>query len=75
VRVQLSLWCDLSQPALDADVLPIKVEGNDLFEKCGDGILLCKLINASVPGERLRDVFGSSYLRQCDDQRIPLMNS
>lgn len=33
-----------------AGVLPIKVEGNDLFEKCSNGILLCKLINSSVPG-------------------------
>jgi plastin-1 len=30
--------------------LPISTEGNDLFEKCADGRLLCALINSSVPG-------------------------
>ncbi len=33
-----------------AGVLPIAVAGNDLFTKCFDGVLLCKLINSSVPG-------------------------
>ncbi len=32
-----------------AGVLPINAENDELFEKCGDGILLCKLINSSVP--------------------------
>lgn len=31
-------------------VLPISASGNDLFTKCFDGILLCKLINSAVPG-------------------------
>jgi plastin-1 len=30
-------------------LLPISAEGNELFEKCGDGIVLVKLINAAVP--------------------------
>jgi len=30
-------------------VLPISTDGEQLFEKCKDGILLCKLINAAVP--------------------------
>jgi len=30
-------------------LLPIKPEGRDLFEKCADGRLLCKLINNAVP--------------------------
>jgi hypothetical protein len=27
------------------DILPLNPDGNDLFTKVGDGILLCKLIN------------------------------
>jgi plastin-1 len=30
-------------------LFPIKPEGRDLFEKCADGRLLCKLINNAVP--------------------------
>jgi len=36
----------------DKDVshlLPIKQEGNDLYEKIGDGIMLCKLVNWVTP--------------------------
>lgn len=34
----------------DADLshlLPLNVESNDLFEKCGDGLIICKLINCA----------------------------
>lgn len=30
-------------------LLPLNAEGNDLYLKVGDGILICKLINLSVP--------------------------
>lgn len=29
--------------------LPLNVQGNDLFEKCSDGLILCKLINLASP--------------------------
>jgi plastin-1 len=31
------------------DILPIATEGNGLFHSVGDGVLLCKLINAAIP--------------------------
>ena len=40
--------------ATDPDVNPrLPIDGQndkDLFEKCKDGVLLCKLINSAVPG-------------------------
>lgn len=33
-----------------ANLLPVKEAGLDLFDKCKNGILLCKLVNSSVPG-------------------------
>lgn len=33
-----------------AHLLPINPSNNELFSKCGSGVLLCKLINAATPG-------------------------
>jgi len=33
-----------------AGLVPVNVAGDELFKKCHDGMLLCKLINASMPG-------------------------
>mmetsp|Transcript_6685 Transcript_6685/g.6548 ORF Transcript_6685/g.6548 Transcript_6685/m.6548 type:complete len:612 (-) Transcript_6685:35-1870(-) len=33
-----------------ASILPLNPDNNDLFDHCATGILLCKLINAAVPG-------------------------
>ena len=33
-----------------AGLIPVKADGTDLFEKCHNGTLLCKLINSSVSG-------------------------
>ena len=33
-----------------ASILPINPSNNELFQKCGSGVLLCKLINAASPG-------------------------
>jgi plastin-1 len=33
-----------------AGFLPINPSDNDIFQKCGNGVLLCKLINAASPG-------------------------
>lgn len=43
INTNLSVLHELSH------LLPLKDDGDDLYQKIGDGILLCKLINFSVP--------------------------
>ncbi|CAD5120679.1 DgyrCDS9242 [Dimorphilus gyrociliatus] len=51
-QMAFSKWIN-SNLASDGDcrnILPLNAEGNDLYHKCSDGILLCKLINKAQPG-------------------------
>ena len=46
-----SNWINANLGGADdlAHLLPLKEDGADLYDKIGDGILLCKLINFAVP--------------------------
>lgn len=50
-KVAFSDWINsnLSQDPILQSYLPINSQGDDLYEKCRDGIVICKLINHSVP--------------------------
>jgi len=60
----------------DADLkkkLPISPEGEALFKACQDGILLCKLINYSVPetiDERVLNKTNLSHFRVMENQNL-----
>jgi len=60
----------------DADLkakLPISAAGEDLFKACHDGILLCKLINYSVPetiDERVLNKTNLSHFKIMENQNL-----
>ncbi|XP_013406990.1 plastin-2 [Lingula anatina] len=50
-QIAFSNWINrgLTSDKECAKYLPLQEDGKDLYEKCKDGILLCKMINLSVP--------------------------
>ncbi|KAG5450450.1 Plastin-3 [Clonorchis sinensis] len=51
-QIAFSSWIErnLKDDKECASYFPFDSEGGDLYEKCSDGVLLCKIINCSVPG-------------------------
>lgn len=50
-RIGFADWCNrvLGKDKDLKHLLPLSIDNDDLFEKCKDGVLLCKLINSAVP--------------------------
>jgi len=58
--------------------LPIDPESRDLYEKCKDGILLCKMVNKSTPGtidERVINKTNLSVYRAHENLTLALQSS